>query len=164
VIYDLNGKRVSLTDATIDIAGYRMLGAAGLKLKETLEPGEVEGASSIPVGYTDGPWSGSGGFEAPLSEALDMLSFLGNRFGKRIASASFTFTSLESSDGVKTIEIPAMRITSPDLDGGDRSKHAKIAFEVKLLEPALWNGVRITDDGGDAIDGAVSFVLSAFGG
>src|SRR4051812_13278808 len=100
MIYDLNGHRVSLTDCTIDISGYRMLGASELKLKETLEPGDVEGASSIPVGYTDGPWSGTGGFKAPLAEALRMLAFLGSSFGKRIMSASWTFTAIDSTDGI----------------------------------------------------------------
>ncbi len=160
MIYDLNGKRVSLTDATVDVEGYRMLGMSGLKHKETQEPGEVEGASVIPIGYTDGPWSGDGGFEAPLAEALRMLTNLGGRFGTRIASASWTFSSLTSSDGVNTIEIPAMRVKSIDLDGGDRSKHAKIAFEFKLLEPAIWNGV-VMADSGDISGGGL--ILSVFG-
>ena len=163
MIYDLNGKRVSLTDATIDVEGYRMLGASGLKTKETQEPGEVEGASVIPVGYTDGPWSGDGGFAAPIAEALRMVANLGRRFGTRRASASWTFTALDSSDGVTTIEIPSMRVKSLELDVGDRSKATMISFEFKLLEPAIWNGVSLCEGGAD-FTGALGFTISPFGG
>lgn len=162
MIYDLGGHRVGLTDATIRVIGERMMGATDLKLKETLEPGDVEGASAIPVGFTTGPWSGTGGFKAPLAEALRLVARAGPSYGLLEWSATWTFTALESSDGINTIEIPRFRVTSPDLDGGDRSKHASIAFEMKLLEPAYWNGVRIIDP--PEAGGFTDFALSIFGG
>ena len=162
MINDLNGHRVSLTDATISFQDEVMLGASEVKANEKLEPGEVDGAASVPVGYTTGPWSGTTGFKAPLAEALRMQAALGGSFGGKLASASFTFTALDSSDGVNTIEFPSLRITSCDLDGGDRSKAASIGFEAKLLEPGLWNGVRIVDLPNTS-DG-VGFLLSLFGG
>jgi hypothetical protein len=163
MIYDLNGTRVSMTNLDLELNGYRIIGAQGLKLSESLEPGEVEGTSSIPVGYTDGPWSGTGGVSAPLAEMLSALAFVGGSFGKAILTGTATFTALDSSDGVSTITINAARITKCDLDGGDRSKAAMIPIELKLLEPSDWNGVKIIDPP-DLTNGAAGFVLSIFGG
>lgn len=162
MIPDLNGRRVSLTNATINVHTETIIGANGLKVSEKQEPGEVEGASSVPVGYTDGPWSGTAGFAAPHAEALRLKKALGSNFGRFVASASFTYTALDSSDGVTTIELPAFRIVGVDWDGGDRSKAAMITFELKLLEPAIWDGVSMVEP--DDLAGLGSFLLSAFGG
>ncbi len=164
MIYDVMGNRVNMTRATVDIASSfgtssRIIGAAELKMNEKLEPGEVEGASSIPVGYTDGPWSGTFGFKAPLAEMLAALQAMGGSFGKAILTAGMSFDGSDSSDGVMTLNVLGARITSVDFDGGDRSKASMIAVECKLLTPSDWNGVSITD-APDVTAGLGGFILS----
>ena len=159
MIYDLQGRRYSLSSATIDFFnGYRMLGAAELKLNEKVEPGEVEGTSPIPVGNTTGPWSGTGGFKAPMKEVLDGMASMGGNICGQIITASWSFTEFQG-DGSSTISILSARLTTVDLDGGDRSKASMIAVEFKLLEPCEWDGVKIIDVPGPTT-GLASFALS----
>lgn len=163
MITDLNGKRVSITNLDLEVNGFRIVGAQGLKIDESQEPGEVEGTSPIPVGYTDGPWSGTFGFSAPLAEMLAALSFVGGSFASAVITGTATFTALDSSDGVNTVAINAGRITKCSLDGGDRSKAAMIPIEGKLLAPCDWGSVKMIDPP-DLTGGVQSFITSLFGG
>src|SRR4051812_47415628 len=106
--YDIGGQGYSLTSATVDIDGNRILGATGVKHKETLKPGEIEGTSSVPVAWTTGAWDGSAGFSAPLAEAMDLLTNLGGSFGTRTISATWVWEEL-SGPGVRVLEIVAGR-------------------------------------------------------
>jgi hypothetical protein len=157
--YDIGGQQFSLTSATIDIDGNRVLGATSVKHKEELKPGEVEGTSPVPVGWTTGPWSGTAGFAAPLAEAMDLLSNLGGSFGTRTISATWTWEEI-NGPGVRTLEIIGGRVSAADLDAGDRSKPSMITFDITLTTPSLWNGVSIVDI--PSVGGA-GFVLSIGG-
>jgi hypothetical protein len=164
MISDLNGRRASLTNATINIASETLLGAQEPKATETNEPGEVEGTSSIPVGYTDGPWSGTGSFKAPLGEAKRLIAALGPNFARYSSTATWTYSVPDSSDGVTTIEFPAFRITKVDLDGGSRTNATMIAFEFKLLQPALWDGVPMVEDDQTSLLAGFLLAATGFGG
>lgn len=142
--YDVNGTRFSLTSADIDIAGVRILGATGLKIKESLEPGEVEGNSSVARGYTRGKFSGTCGFSLPFGEAVILMSALGRGFGTRIITGSWTFVELQG-DGIATVTINGARITSHDFDGGDRTKGTAVTYDLLLTQPCSWNGRSIVE-------------------
>lgn len=166
MISDINGHRVNVTDSTIDVAGLRLVGGSALKHSEKQEPGEVEGASSIPVGWTNGPWSGDGGFSLPWVEALQLAKQLGGLgsagFFSTVFSSSWTLAALDSSDGIATLTINAARLTGTDLDLGDRSKPTMVAFTFKLLQPSSWDGA-MGALSPDHAGSATGFLLSVFG-
>lgn len=127
----------------LEVEGYRPLGAQGLGIGEKLEPGEVEGTSPWAIGYTKGKGSGTFKFQLPLKEALGLLRAVGSPFGSRIVNGSATFTEIEG-DGVETLEFQA-RVSSLDLDSGDRQKPAMISFDGTLTQPCSWGGETMVD-------------------
>jgi hypothetical protein len=142
--YDINGNQYCLSSADLDVAGNTIIGASEIKCGEKLEPGEVEGTSAVPVGYTTGPWSGNGSLKLALSEALALKAKLGNQWGTVVWTGTFTWTEV-NGPGVMTLEILGARFTTTDLDGGDRSKPATDALGFMLLQPSKWNGAKIVE-------------------
>ena len=143
-VYDINSKQYSMSSLDLQLAGVSLFGGSELKLSEKLEPGEVEGQSPVPVGYTTGAWSGEGSIKLPLAEALSAKAQLGNQWGTIAWTGTATFTEVDG-DGVMTIEILGARFNSTELDGGDRSKASTDSLGFKLLQPGLWNGVKIVE-------------------
>ena len=150
--YDINGTLYSLSSLDLNLAGIIIIGGSELKLGEKLEPGEVEGQSAVPVGYTTGPWSGEGSIKLPLSEALAAKATLGNEWGKVVWGGTATWTEL-NGPGVMTVVILGARFKGTDLDGGDRSKPSTIALPFMLTQPSLWNGVKIVEPNAGATGG-----------
>jgi hypothetical protein len=161
MIYDINGTQYSMASLDLELAGYTMIGGSELKMSEKLEPEDVEGQSSVPVGQTRGKWSGEGSLKLPLSEALDAKASIGNEWGTVAWTGTATFTEM-NGPGVMTVEILGARFTSTELDGGDRSKASTGTLSFKLTQPSIWNGVKIVEPnsgGGGGFDFAVSFSL-----
>ena len=157
MIYDINGTQYSLSSADIEVQGYQVMGTSELKLGEKLEPGEVEGQSSVPVGWTRGAWSGEGSLKLPLSEGLDMKANMGNEYMTRVWTGTFTFTEL-NGPGVMTIEVLGARFKAFDIDGGDRTKPSTDALPFMLTQPCLANGVKAVEPNPNG--GAGSFTIS----
>jgi len=157
-IYDSNQKQYSMSSLDLQLAGVSLFGGSELKLSEKLEPGDVEGQSPVPIGQTTGAWSGEGSIKLPLSEALSAKAQIGNQWGTVAWTGTATFTELDGP-GVMTIEILGARFTGAELDGGDRSKASTESLPFKLLQPCLWNGVKIVEPNASSGGFTLSFSL-----
>lgn len=151
---DINGIRFSLSSATIEVDGFEFFGAQGLKVDESLEPGEVPGNSSVARGHTKGKWSGTGSLNLPLGEWGAFLGALGSNYGARVWTATWVWMELEG-DGILTVKINGARITKFSIDGGDAQKPSTTTFDFLLTKPSSVNGATIVDSGED--------FLSSFG-
>jgi hypothetical protein len=143
-IYDINAQQYCLSSLDLQIAGNTIFGGSELKISEKLTPGEVEGQSAVPVGWTKGPWSGEGSIKLPLGEALTLKAAMGNEWMTQAWTGTATFTEL-SGPGVMTIEILGARFNTTSLDGGDRSKASTDALDFTLLTPCIANGVKAVE-------------------
>lgn len=138
---NVNGCDYSFASVEFKINNRRYYGVTSINYDDSLTPGRVKGASTLPLGSTAGDWDGSGSCEMNRQDAQAMIDDLGNGYGRVIFQVVIQY----AEDGMPTItdELPAVRISKAGNSNSQGSDASKMSFDLFLLSPIKRNGKAI---------------------
>lgn len=135
---NVNGFEYSYASIALKIGGQRYYGATSINYDDSLEPGMVEGTSTLPLGDTAGKWSGNSSIEFNRRDGQALIDSLGDGYGR----VRFPITVQYAEEGmpVVTDELPICRIKKAGNSNSAGSDPSKMTFDLSLLKPILRNG------------------------
>lgn len=135
------GFEYSFSSMIVKARGKRYYGVTSLTYDDGLEPGMVEGTSTMPLGETAGKWSGSASMEMNRRDGQALLDDLGDRFGR----VRFSIINQYAEDGMPTItdELPSVRIKKVTNNNAAGTDPSKMTFELSMLKAVRRNGKAI---------------------
>jgi zona occludens toxin (predicted ATPase) len=149
--YGMNQNRWSLASGKISVHGQEYRGIQSLSPKESVKREKVYGSGRIAVGRVRGQHEASCSMEMLLSEYNQLVQTLGPSFSDVPFDIAATFIEMVG-DGVFSVEVVQATIISAELKASNDQKALVMAVELDVVEPIIWNGLRMCDqeDGFDA--------------
>jgi hypothetical protein len=135
------GFEYSFSSIILKARGKRYYGATNISYDDGLEPGVVEGTSTLPLGETAGKWSGNGSLEMNRRDGQALIDDLGDGYGR--VRFSITVQYAEEGMPVITDELPSVRIKKVTNNNSAGTDPSKMTFELSLLKPIKRNGKAI---------------------
>jgi hypothetical protein len=135
------GFEYSFSSIILKARGKRYYGATNISYDDGLEPGMVEGTSTLPLGETAGKWSGNGSIEMNRRDGQALLDDLGDGYGR----VRFSITNQYAEEGMPVItdELTSVRIKKVTNNNSAGTDPSKMTFELSLLKPVKRNGKAI---------------------
>jgi hypothetical protein len=137
----INGNRYSFASIEATINSRRYKGFTEINYSDSLEVGDVRGASPIALGETDGDYQTEGSLTMLRREYDQLVADLGDGYGM----ARFPITCVYANRGEATVtdRLPAVRITGVENGHSQGNEALTVQLTLKILAPIERNGRRL---------------------
>jgi hypothetical protein len=137
--FRINGNMYSWSSIEVGIAGFPVEGISAIDYDDGLDPGLPRGTSSVPLGSTQGPWSGSATLTM-FRRFFDtlVLALGGPGFGTVETIVNVMY--FEEIEGVKCDTL-LVKFSKNSVSNSDSSDGTSIKCDLTVLQPILWNGI-----------------------
>jgi hypothetical protein len=137
----INGNRFQFSNIELDAQGFRFKGFTEINYQDSLEIGDVRGASQIALGETEGEYSAEGSATVFRREFDQLTARLGDGYG--MIRFPITITYANPGEATTTDRLPAVRIAGVENGHSQGTDALTMQITLKILAPIERNGRRL---------------------